>query len=207
MSALNTAAQLIYVLSPMLGYAPQIFKKKILFSPLLSFMVVLSSMFRLIHCKIDKLEYMYSFQALLAITVHTTLIYMYKDELSNYEHNFFRVGYYYRTKGVFYSYLQLFSTALMSLLLVNYFSSELLLSLCITGNILLESSVGLAQLLLYKFDKKSNKRPLPKELFFFWVVGDICKTVLLIYTQAKKEIILSVVFQLVVNTMLLSAKI
>lgn len=207
MIQLSSLAKALYILSPTLGYAPQIFKGKILFSPLLSFMIVLSSIFRIIHCKIDKLEYMYTLQALLTIGVHSTLIFMYKEELSNYEHNLFRVGYYYKSKGIFYSYLQLFSTAIMTLLFVNYFSSALLLSVCITGNILLESSVGLVQLILNKFDKRSNKKELPKELFFFWVVGDICKTVLLIYTQAKKEIILSVVFQLIVNTMLLSAKI
>ncbi|KCZ81888.1 hypothetical protein H312_00647 [Anncaliia algerae PRA339] len=204
MLEVNDLAKILYVISPTIGYAPQIYKGKILFSPLLSFIIIISSIFRIIHCKLEKLEIMYSLQALISVGVHSTLIFMYKDELSNYEHNIFRLGFLYKSKGLFYSYLQLFSTLIMSLLLLNYFSTSFLLTVCIGGNILLESSIGLMQLFLNKFDKRKEKKELPRELFLFWVIGDICKTVLLIMNGANNAIILSVVFQLIVNTMLLS---
>lgn len=189
---LHSILDIIYVISPIFAFLPQIFRKKILYSPLLSLLSIVSSIIKIMHYKIHSYNIILLYQFIVILLVHIYLIKNYRNPLRNFELMFF-------PSSLCLKY-GLFSCALTFVFglgfmfnffyIFNYghFFGDLA---CI-----LDVFITFLQLLIYT-DAKSKIT----ESFIVWIVGDAIKIILLVFFyKSPMEYCIATVLQILMNT-------
>ncbi|KAF7684149.1 hypothetical protein TCON_0636 [Astathelohania contejeani] len=203
----KTIGNIFFITFPMLGFVPQIASKKIVFPSLLSILTIYSSTFKIFYVKADPLDPIVP-QALLLIVFHFFLLYAYKQNLSVLEKRIFHnrfVDSYIVKHG-------LFTVILCSVVMIGISLDSLILlaptpifyTACGIIAIACEMSIGIVQIIMRRIDKKYGiEKRLAKELFLCWALGDAVKVAWMIYIKSHFALILSVVFQIGVDIVLL----
>lgn len=213
---INLVMNMVCVLSPVIGFLPQIIRGKVSFSPILSFFAIVSSISRIYCWGSENFDFYIVLQSISIILLHNLLIAM-KDNsrLSYYEKRFFKSPFTrksFREKKLFIVHLQL-----LILFCINIYMWHCslplrwMLAICKYTNFILDTTSGLMQYFLNLYDTKvpSYQKSCEKktrELFFCWILGDMAKICWLISINSPYTIIGSVFFQLIVNCFLLCQK-
>lgn len=210
---LSLFADTLLVVGPTFGFLSQIIKRKVVFSPLVSFIAIATNIVKIYYWQMKRFSFCIVLQAVLLIFLHNLLIAMYEDELSFYESKFFRTFFTnktYKKKGLFVAHLQMVVALCLGIHVMHYVvSRDVILFFCEFVNPIIECGCGVLQFVLTKYDTGSDvsgkkKKRQPRELFLFWVIGDILKVGRLIMTHEPKPIIAPAVLQLLVNCFLFS---
>lgn len=209
--SMNLAMNALCIVAPAVGFISQIVKGKILYSPLLSFLIILSNIFRIYYWHLEPFEFYLVIQSVCIIILHNLLIAMYDEELSYYEARLFKTPLtrkLYKRRGLFVTHLQIMISAGIGFYMLRYvISPKAVLLISKYANFVLDTFIGVFQYLLTKYDRRSEtlslkRKKLPKGLLFFWVFGDIVKCVFFIRTNAPPQIVLSACFQFLINCIL-----
>lgn len=208
---MNLAMITLCIVAPAIGFMSQIVKGKILYSPLLSFLIILSNIFRIYYWHLEPFEFYLVIQSVCIIILHNLLIAMYNEELSYYEARLFKTTMtrkLYKRRGLFVAHLQIMISAGLGFYMLRYvISREYILMVSKYANFVLDTFIGVFQYLLTRYDRRSEtlslkRKKLPQGLLFFWVFGDIIKCMFFIRTNAPPQIVLSACFQFVINCIL-----
>lgn len=188
---LQLFSDIFYIFSPIIGFIPQIYRCRIIFSPFLSVMAVISCIFKLFHYQIERYSTILLYQALTLIALHLYLINNYKLPLRHVEMKMFRPKWYLRY-GLFNYSLCIFTCTIFFLHSLYMFDWGHLF-----GNFacLLDIFTTFLQMVIYK--DSENK---PQELFLLWVAGDCIKIyVMLAVYKTPIEYVAATGVQLLMN--------
>lgn len=172
----------LFVISPVIGYIPQLVARDILFSPLTSMFFVMSNILKLFHYNAEKYPMTLFLQSVFVIVLHMSLVFMNDKPLGTYEAKVFegrttRIIYKnYGVRGCVLGMLCafIFSVNLFGIVYGSY-------KPCGAISSVLELSVNFFQLIAEKEEKKNKDcskngaRRSPKELYLCWIIGDIAK--------------------------------
>lgn len=206
--SVNLIMNAVCILAPAFGFISQIVRGKILYSPLLSFLIIQSNVLRIYYWHLEPFEFYLVVQSICIILLHNLLIAMYDEELSYYEARLFKTpltSRLYKRRGLFVTHLQIMISAGVGFYVLRYFvSPRRVLLVSKYANFVLDTFIGVFQFLLTKYDRRSEtlsikRKKLPQGLLFFWVFGDIVKCVFFLKTNAPPQIVLSAFFQFVIN--------
>lgn len=195
----------IFIISPLIGYIPQIAANNIVFSPLLSLVLIISAIMRIFFFRYEKYGLPILFQSFALILTQLYLVYKFKHKLGIVEDKFYKK---FKTdnRAIFTKNLVLISSVYLLCHLTGYFSMDLYKFCGIIGAVL-ESSVGVLQIYFRRMDKRfligEDKRRIPKELFACWIVGDVVKAFWIYVLNAKKIFLVPIMFQIIVDCFLM----
>ncbi|ADM12669.1 uncharacterized protein Eint_111700 [Encephalitozoon intestinalis ATCC 50506] len=198
-----------FVVSPIVGYVPQILARDILLSPLISTFFIMTNILKIFHYSFERYSQFLLAQYVFTIILHVFLIAINKRPLSTYEakilgNRTMRVIYRrYGPKGsvlgiicVFVFSINLYGTLYGSYEHCGRFSS------------VLEIAVNLFQLVLereektFESPKKETKRS-PKEVYFCWIIGDVIKIWLMSSIKAPIVFVGTIAIQIFINLFLI----
>ena len=155
-----------YILSPAFIFARQIFNQKIVYSPLLSLLTIISTIFKIIHYKIHAYDIILLYQFVILLFLHFYLIFNYTLPLRGIEDKILgpalKLGYSPRSIACIVFFASMTITNL--LFVVNcaaYFGQFASL---------LDVFTTFLQLLQYKDDAAALR-----ECFAAWIVGDLLR--------------------------------
>ncbi|KAM0674357.1 hypothetical protein GVAV_001970 [Gurleya vavrai] len=197
----------LFIISPCIGYIPQIISGNIVFSPLLSLMLILASISKFYFYQAEQFSKVILAQSFFLIFVQFFLIYNFTSSLGFIEEKFYKKI---ESKRYSFFYLNVFIVflaflGLHSISMIN----ESFYATCGIISSVIESSVGVMQIFLQRMDKKYKsedkepKRRLPKELFICWIVGDILKLYWMYKLVVPVQITAPIIFQIVIDFVLL----
>ncbi|KAI5168481.1 hypothetical protein PAEPH01_0169 [Pancytospora epiphaga] len=180
-----------YILSPVLGFIPQIYTGKIIFSPMLSLLTIISCIIKFFHYYEARYSVVLLYQFLFIILLHGYLIRNYRLPLRRIELVLFRPELYSKHGLGMYC----LSVATIVAVLANVF---FILGFGPVFGIVastLDLMITFIQLLIYK-----NAIEKPLELFACWVVGDLIKLATMIFIYKAPLIYnISIVAQILLN--------
>ncbi|KAM0677527.1 hypothetical protein BDAP_001853 [Binucleata daphniae] len=202
-------ANALFIVSPCIGYIPQLLQKNVVFSPLLSLILIFSAVFKFYFYQVESFSAVIIAQSAFLILIQLTLIYNFKSQYGHVEQNFYsKMERSCKKYGAFYVNLSLVVFVSLFVHLMTYFTNYVYHA-CGYLSLLLESSVGLLQIVMKRMDNKyliggkSNKRRMPKELFVCWIVGDFAKLYWMYKLESPYMLSGSVLFQIIVDFVLL----
>ncbi len=162
---------IFYILSPVFAFIPQICRNKIVYSPLLSILSIISSIVKIMHYRVEEYNITLLYQFIVGLVVHAYLIRHYSIPLRRFENIFFR--------GVLMKQ-GLFSCAVILvmgfILVCNFFYMFNYGHLFGDLACILDVLTTFLQLLIYSSSKEK-----PKEAFVVWLIGDVIKIAMLIF--------------------------
>lgn len=196
----------IFVIAPIIGYIPQLYSRNVVFSPLLSLMLITASLLKFYYWKVAQFESLILYQALALCVIQFTLIYNFRQRLGYVEEKIYARKNY----GIFSINITIL-TSLLFLLSASTFLADptMIYRFCGIFCLLTESSVGLVQIFIkrmdnrYCLDGKNVKRRLPKELFLCWIVGDVAKLYWMGRLNSPLMLTIPIVFQIIVDFILM----
>lgn len=208
----------IFIVSPCLGFIPQLVKKQITFAPLLSTALILANLFKIMYLStfnttyedtlskdtiISSTPWTIIFQSIFLVVFHFFLLFYNKKDLSILEERIFINKYTakaYRNYGLFGLLFTLIFTSMVGYGILAYMVRSLVWLSC-PAFLVLECSIGLLQLAILETDSfySLNKTVFPKELFLMWALGDLLKLAWLIRIEGEGIICLSVAFQIIIG--------
>lgn len=198
----------IFIVSPVIGFIPQFITRNIVFSPLLSLMLITSALLRFYYRRIEYFSNILIYQSIVVIATQSLLVYNFKYTLGSVEKKFYGLLYRNKKYGIFMANLLVVLSVIITLNLLCVFNSMTVFHIFGVMSIVLESSVGLMQLLMRRADKEvriveDEFRRLPKELFVCWIVGDLGKLYWMYDLDSPKMFIVPVVFQIGIDFLLM----
>lgn len=206
---LNTIGNLIFIISPAIGYIPQIISNNIVFSPLLSLILIVSGLMRILYFQVESFKLPILFQSIALILTQLILIFNYKHRLGVIESKFYalcRTEKFSKKHSLFTTNILLLTTIFFLCHMFGYLTTQFY-SLCGIIGAVLESSIGLLQIYFRRADQKyligEEKRRMPKELFACWIVGDVAKACWMYYLNSKNIFFVPILFQIVVDGFLM----
>ncbi|CAD26090.1 hypothetical protein [Encephalitozoon cuniculi GB-M1] len=209
LSADNPLLYIGFVVSPVVGYIPQILARDILLSPLVSTFFIMSNILKVFHYSFERYSEFLLAQYIFSILLHMSLIAMNKRPLSTHEARVLgnrTTRLLYRKYGVKGSVLGIvcvfiFCVNLYGVLYGTYEHCGRLSSA-------LEIGVNLFQLVLEREEKspKNGKDELkrsPKEVYCCWIIGDVIKIWLMSSVRAPIVFIGTIVIQIFIDIFLI----
>ncbi|WEL39953.1 hypothetical protein PFJ87_11g01910 [Encephalitozoon hellem] len=205
----NPLVYIGFVVSPVIGYIPQILSRDILLSPLISTFFIMSNILKVFHYSFEKYSGFLLAQYVFAILLHMFLITMNRRPLSTYEARILgnrTTRLLYRKYGV--------KGSVLGMLCIFIFFINLYGALygtyehCGRFSSALEIAVNLFQLILEREEKnpenqKREPKRSPKEVYFCWVVGDVIKIWLMSSIRAPIIFIGTIVVQIFIDIFLI----
>ncbi|KAI5149536.1 hypothetical protein ENBRE01_0970 [Enteropsectra breve] len=193
--ALRSLVNVAFIISPIIPFLPQIYKKRIVYSPFLSTLNILSNSIKILHYQNFKYGTTVLYQYMMLLTLHAYLLKYNSAVLKPLEERFMSSR---LLKGrTISSCATAFLVSVISVLYLlslygaghSYGVVACFLDVCITG----------MQLALYLDENKK-----PRELFVCWVVGDIAKLIQMkLWTNLSIEYYIAVILQIVMNFVVL----
>lgn len=191
----NTFLGFFYVISPFFGFLPQIWRRDITYSPLLSLLSVISSVIKVFHYQIESFDLFQLYQFLLLVVLHLYLINNYKRPLGRTELRVFSAELYLK-HGLMTCAVSIIAMAVATIYVFILMGSGFLLGYIAS---VLDIGITLLQLAIYK-----NNVHKPRELFAAWIVGDFIKLGIMIMAFEMPYIyIAATVLQIVINSYVL----
>ncbi|EOB14744.1 hypothetical protein NBO_16g0030 [Nosema bombycis CQ1] len=201
----------LFILSPAIGFVPQILASDIIFPEVLSLLSIIASILKLSHYVSEPFSSLIALQAVFIIILHFYLIRFNTSDYSSVEKLFFKfIGIHnlnkkYGNKTV---YLGLVSFTIVTLHMLGLLFGTL--SFCGIISLFFELSINVLQVAIEN-DKKDlvlneNKRKRsPKELYLFWTIGDMVKIWYMTKIIIPKVYLATAVLQLILDGYLLVA--
>ncbi|KAM0688196.1 hypothetical protein COBT_000547 [Conglomerata obtusa] len=178
---IQNLADALFIFSPCIGYIPQLISGNIVFSPLLSLMLILSSFLKFFYYQVEQFSSIILAQSGFLIVVQLILIYNFKSAFGIVEERFYRsMERSIKRYGIFAVNCSIILAGLIAIHAMSFVGGSFYL-LCGYTSATIETLVGVMQIFMKRMDKKYSigenavKRRLPKELFVCWIVGDIAK--------------------------------
>ncbi|EJW02323.1 hypothetical protein EDEG_00300 [Edhazardia aedis USNM 41457] len=206
----------LFVISPVIGFIPQLWTRNIVFSPVLSLMLIFSSIFKFFYFRVENFSKTILYQAAVVLITQLALIYNYKHRLGNLETKIYNSRMLFLNKlhkkyGLFLLNLAVAISIYVGIsTLASFVVNEIAVyDFCGYASMIMESFVGVMQLVIKRMDKNNaidefdEEKRLPKELFLSWIIGDIAK---LYYMHAKEtplRLTLPIYFQIMVDFILI----
>lgn len=188
---LKPLSDILYILSPILAFLPQIYRNKILFSPLLSVLTIISAILKIFHFQCEEFSVILLYQFVVIVALHFYLISRYKQPLRHLEMKLFKPELYLKYGLVNYAFgLIAGATAFIDIMFILNLGHTF-------GGIACFSDVLITffQIMIYR-----NLEDKPSELFLVWIVGDLIKIVsMLLWYKAPIEYILAIALQMSMN--------
>lgn len=206
---LNKIGNIVFIISPAIGYIPQLVTNNVVFSPLLSLILILSGLMRILYYQVEKYSLPILLQTFVLIITQLLLIYRFRYRLGVIEEKFYNTCKIekYTTKHAIFTINAIVITTIFFLChLLGYLVGGFY-RFCIIIGAILESSVGVLQIYFKRVDKKyligGEKRRMPKELFACWIVGDLAKAVWMYKLDTKRIFFVPIIFQIIVDGLLM----
>ncbi|ELA46671.1 hypothetical protein VCUG_01821 [Vavraia culicis subsp. floridensis] len=197
---------IVFVFAPCIGFIPQIVKRKITFAPILSTIVILANVMKLLYWQSEHFPLEIVLQSVFLVLFHFVLLYLSKQELSILEEKLVLNRFTeksYRRYGMFSLIFSLIvSIVLMIATISLIFRTRYVYTVFGPLFLVAECSVGLVQLLIIEMESKyslGKEVEYPRELFLMWALGDILKLIWTIKLNPPVFLIVSVVFQIMVD--------
>lgn len=197
----------IFVVSPAIGYIPQLVTRDILFSPLISTFFIMAGVLKLFHYNAERYAPTLLLQTVFGIVLHCLLILMNKRPLGKYESKAFgnkTTMLLYRRYGLKGPVLGILCAFVLGINVLGVLYGSY--GLCGGLASALEVGVNLFQLMMEREEKRSaggKKRRSPKELYVCWIVGDIVKIWFMLRINTPMIFVGTVVAQIVIDVFLL----
>lgn len=198
-----------FVISPALGYIPQLLARDILLSPLVSAFFMMSNILKIFHYSFERYSEFLLAQHAFVVLLHICLVAMSRRPLGKYEAKVFgnrMTRLLYRGYGVKGSVLGVVCAFVLCVNLcgVLYGSYEY----CGKLSSALEIGINLFQLVLEREERasssgKNDSRRSPKEVYLCWVVGDVIKIWLMSSVNAPIIFMGTIVVQIVIDVFLI----
>lgn len=191
----DSLLSLLFIAGPTIAFIPQICRKKILFSPLLSLATIVSNITKIFHYSVTRYSIILLYQFVLLVALHFYLIKNYHFPLRRIEMKVFvpnlcmRHGLAAYASGVI-------ALAIATLCLMDALGLGLLF-----GGIacIMDLLITVLQLIIY-----SSAKDKPSELFVFWVLGDLIKLwMMIMYYKTPIEYNACIVGQIAMNAYVL----
>jgi hypothetical protein len=181
----------LYIVCPTVGFLPQIWTRKILFSPLLSLLIIFCNILKVFHYNYKQFNIVILYQSIMLIGLHFYLIKNYNSPLSPLELRVFTPKMYMK-HGLLKCALAFIISFVFMINFINIFGLGY-----VFGNFACVFDLFITALQLVIYKNNENK---PLELFVIWVIGDIAKalSMLLVY-KAPLEYVVTVVLQMAMN--------
>ncbi|KAF9762671.1 hypothetical protein NGRA_1843 [Nosema granulosis] len=196
----------LFIGSPAIGFIPQILSHDILFPEVLSVLAILANVLKLLHYSSEPFSPLIALQAVFIIVLHCYLIHFNPSNYSSIENNIFRVlkltklNKRYGTKAV---YTTLIITALITFHLMGYLVSSM--AFCGILSLVVELSINVLQVMI-ESDKKelivldgSKVKRSPKELYLFWMIGDVVKIWYMMKVASPNVYIMTTILQFLLD--------
>lgn len=201
--------QAVFIVSPAIGYVPQLVTGDILFPPLVSAFFIMSSILKLFHYSAENYPLTLFLQYVFVIVLHVYLIVMNGRPLSSYESRMFKnrtTGFLYRRYGMKGCMLG----AICVFVLVIHMLGTMYGSYGLCGGMssMLEVSINLFQLMVEREERTSHEykdrsKRSPKELYLCWVVGDVIKIWFMLKMETPMIFVGTVVTQILIDVLLI----
>lgn len=200
----------LFIISPAIGFVPQILSHDILFPEILSVLSILANVLKLLHYSSDPFSPLIALQAIFIIVLHCYLIHFNPSNYSSIENNIFsmfklkKLNKRYGNKAV---YMGLITTLLITLHFLGYLVGSL--GFCGVLSLFVELSINILQVIIENDRKEilvldgSKIKRSPKELYLFWMIGDIVKIWYMSKVIIPKVYILTAGLQLLLDGYLL----
>lgn len=79
----------IFVISPVIGFIPQLLSRNVVFSPLLSLMLIISAIFKFYYRRVEHFSNILIYQGIVLTITQTMLVYNFKYKLGTIERRFY----------------------------------------------------------------------------------------------------------------------
>ncbi|EQB60658.1 udp-glucose pyrophosphorylase [Vairimorpha apis BRL 01] len=202
MKDLEAIFSVLFTISPIIGFLPQIYTRNIIFPEILSLFTIMSNMLKLFHFSNRSLFCIIPIQGVFVIFLHSYLIFFNKSSYSLFEEKLMK-KFKMSSKKIYCAYIGLMFI-FIHLFGKIYKSYEFcgVLSLCF------EVSVNIIQLILEKYNENLNineqkKNTLQKQLYLVWVIGDLCRILFMLSIITPWIYIVASFIQLIIDVYLL----
>ncbi|WUR04843.1 putative transporter [Vairimorpha necatrix] len=175
MKDLEIFFSVLFCVSPIVGFIPQILTQKIIFPELLSSLTIIANILKIFHFREkSSLSSVIPLQGIFTIILHSCLLYFNKSLYSVTEEKIMK-KLKITNKQLYFSYILL--VAVSTHLIGSFIRS---FEFCGLLSLIFEVSVNSIQLLIEKQNKEviietTKKVRSQKELYLVWIVGDICR--------------------------------
>ncbi|KAI4293164.1 hypothetical protein PAPHI01_2438 [Pancytospora philotis] len=194
---LATARDLLYITSPLIGFLPQMYRKKIVFSPVLSLLSIISCVIKIFQYQIEPYSTVLLYQFVLLVGMHFYLIKNYRLPLRRTEHYVYNPRLY--SKYGLATYASSVVVTVIAALHVLYFMG----GGWIMGHLASATDIFTTVLQMAFYRNNPSK---PRELFLAWIVGDIAKMFIMLgFYEAPRIYLITTAIQLAINTYVLVA--
>jgi hypothetical protein len=186
---------LLYILSPSVAFVPQIYRGRIIFSPLLSLVSIVSAVVKVLQYHENPYSIVLLYQSIVIIVLHFYLVANYKYPLKKLEMRIFWPSLYHRC-GLVLSTAALVLGCTGFINLISIFRIGKMFGI-LTG--LLDTLATFLQVFIYR-----NEKDKPLFLFFAWIVGDVVKICMMVKKyETPIEYILTICGQISLNIFVL----
>ncbi|KAG0418033.1 hypothetical protein EQH57_0825 [Dictyocoela roeselum] len=204
-----------FVTFPIIGFIPQLTKRKIEFASILSLLVITSSLFRILFCQARDFPMALLVQSVFLLVFHFILIYMNKNKLTTFEEKIYSSRPSVRLLekfGMFYCAIFYAIGLCFSVLLASILFGSLVFKACGPLAAVFECSIGLVQYMICKtvpekdvlFQQVVYK--IPYELYLCWAIGDSLKFIWMIVIHTPRVFTIPLFFQVIFDFVLLTLK-
>jgi hypothetical protein len=185
-----------FILGPVVGFIPQIYRGKPTYNPGLSVLTILSSLLKLFSHKSSGFDSILQYQFCVVILVHLYLIRLHAQQKGQDARSF--LGPVHSHRWYHRYVVPLAGLFVASLKLLDFLGLGYLFT---PASVVMDLVITLLHLDLY-----SSKEPRPKELFAVWLVGDAIRLVMMFRKYSTPvEVLFGTLVQIVINLALLLA--
>lgn len=178
-----------FILGPVIGFIPQIYKGKPSYSPELSILTISSSLLKLFSHKTSSFGSILQYQFCIAILVHLYLIRLYAQQK---EQGMMLFGLVISHNRYYRYAMPLGGFLITSLKMLDFFGWGYLF---IPISVVIDLIIAFLHLRMY-----SNQKSKPKELFAVWIVGDSIRLLMMFRKySAPTEVLIGTFVQMAIN--------
>ncbi|KAG0442574.1 hypothetical protein DMUE_0172 [Dictyocoela muelleri] len=212
---LSAIGNICFVTFPIIGFIPQISKRKIEFASILSLLTITSSILRLIFWQVERFPTTLIVQSIFLLIFHFILIYMNKNKLTHFEEKVYKHKYAKKMLemfGMFYCAVFYSIGLFFIIFLMRIIFGSFVFEACGLLAALFECSIGFVQYMIcitvpendLLFQEVQYK--MPYELYICWAIGDSLKFVWMIVMKSPKVLTIPLLFQIIFDYVLLTMK-
>jgi hypothetical protein len=204
-----TAIDILFVLSPVLGYLPQIISRRVVVSPILCTLFILSNILKIFHHIEDKYSSVLLVQSIFVILLHFVLVHFNRNPLSSVEAIVFKnriTRQMYRKYGLQGCVAGIVGICILTIHMAGTVAHSY------SGCGLTSSAIELLVNLMQFYFERENKKMIeqkgvgnrsPVELYVCWSLGDAVRVWYLRSLNAPLVYIVTVGIQVVIDLVLI----
>lgn len=185
----KTIVNIGFILGPVVGFVPQIYRRRPSYGPELSILTISSTLLKLFSQKTNSFDSILQYQFCVAILVHLYLIRLHGQQKGQ---NMALFGLVDSHERHYRHMVPLAGLFIISLKLLDSFGWGYLF---ISVSVVMDLAIAFLHIRMY-----SNQKSKPKELFTAWLIGDSIRLLMMLKKySAPVELLIGTFIQIVIN--------